>query len=94
MPESRYRAVKAYKNNEFLNSPDARALRILAEYLEPNSRFEELEVRDTIVFFGSARTLPRDVAETALALARAEGGDRRSQDSSPRSHERSRANAR
>jgi uncharacterized protein (TIGR00730 family) len=75
MPESRYRAVKAYKNNEFLNSPGARALRILAEYLEPNSRFEELEVRDTIVFFGSARTLPRDVAETALALARAEGGD-------------------
>ena len=75
MSDSRFRAVKAYKNSEFLSSPDARALRILAEYLEPESRFEELEVRDTIVFFGSARTLPRDTAEQALTEARGNGGD-------------------
>ena len=47
--------IKAYSNQEFLNSKNARALRILAEYLEPKSRFEAHKVEDTIVFFGSAR---------------------------------------
>jgi uncharacterized protein (TIGR00730 family) len=46
---------KAYKNTEFLNSPQARTIRILAEYLEPESRFEKFHIQDTIVFFGSAR---------------------------------------
>src|SRR5580658_6764606 len=45
----------AYLNDEFLNSPDARGLRILAEYLEPLSHFRREKVRDTVVFFGSAR---------------------------------------
>ncbi|HWB99340.1 MAG TPA: TIGR00730 family Rossman fold protein [Bryobacteraceae bacterium] len=45
----------AYLNQPFLNSPDARALRILAEYLEPFSHFRREKVRDTVVFFGSAR---------------------------------------
>jgi uncharacterized protein (TIGR00730 family) len=35
--------------------PDARPIRILAEFLEPLSRFRRLRVRDTIVFFGSSR---------------------------------------
>jgi len=77
MAESRYRAVKAYKNQEFIGSPDARPLRILAEYLEPQTRFDEFKVRDTIVFFGSARILPRDVAQAQLDKAKAEGGDAR-----------------
>ena len=50
--------IKAYHNTEFINSKDARALRILAEYLEPKSRFEEHGLEDTIVFYGSARTMP------------------------------------
>jgi uncharacterized protein (TIGR00730 family) len=45
----------AYLNDRFLNSPDARALRILAEYLEPLSHFRHQKIRDTVVFFGSAR---------------------------------------
>ena len=45
----------AYKNEEFLDSDDARPLRILAEYLEPMHAFHREHVRDTIVFFGSAR---------------------------------------
>ena len=69
MSESRFRAVKAYENERFLSGPDARPLRILAEYLEPDTRFEELKIRDTIVFFGSARIPPRDVAEAELAAA-------------------------
>ncbi len=47
--------VKAYRNQEFINSKDARALRILAEYLEPRSRFDKHGIEDTVVFFGSAR---------------------------------------
>ena len=45
----------AYKNEEFLDSPDARSIRILSEYLEPLSHFRDEKVQDTIVFFGSAR---------------------------------------
>ncbi len=45
----------AYLNERFLNSPDARALRILAEYLWPLAHFRREKVRDTVVFFGSAR---------------------------------------
>jgi len=50
--------VKAYHDPAFINSKDARALRILAEYLEPKSRLEEQGLDDTIVFFGSARFKP------------------------------------
>jgi uncharacterized protein (TIGR00730 family) len=45
----------AYKNEQFLDSDDARPLRILAEYLEPLHAFRHEHIRDTIVFFGSAR---------------------------------------
>src|SRR3981081_2699254 len=46
----------AYQNEEFLDTPDARPLRILSEYLYPLSHFRKEKVSDTIVFFGSART--------------------------------------
>ena len=66
------RPPRAYRNRTFLNSKEARALRILAEYLEPKVRFERHRVDDTIVFMGSARILPREQAEEALR--KAEGG--------------------
>src|ERR1700720_4712408 len=50
------RPLLAYKNEKFLDSPDARGLRILSEYLYPLSHFRKEKVHDTIVFFGSART--------------------------------------
>ena len=53
---------KAYDNLGFLNSPEARTIRILAEFLEPMKRFREEGIRDTIVVFGSARVLPGPVA--------------------------------
>lgn len=46
---------KAFDNPEFLHSREARPLRILSEYLEPEKRFKEFNIRHTIVFFGSAR---------------------------------------
>ena len=45
----------SYRNEEFLDSADARPLRIISEYLEPLSHFRDERIRDTIVFFGSAR---------------------------------------
>ncbi len=61
------RPEKAYKNLEFLNSSEARAIRILCEYEEPKRRFEQQNVDDTIVFFGSARSKPMDVVEGEIA---------------------------
>ena len=58
----------AYENSKFLNGPDGRVLRILAEYLEPLSRFRRERIQDTIVFFGSARFHSRSQAEEALQL--------------------------
>jgi hypothetical protein len=52
------RAQKAYKNLDFLNSRRARSLRILAEYLEPEKRLNEKNIKHTVVFFGSARIKP------------------------------------
>jgi uncharacterized protein (TIGR00730 family) len=47
--------ILAYHNDEFLESDEARPLRILAEYLEPLCAFRRQQVHDTVVFFGSAR---------------------------------------
>jgi uncharacterized protein (TIGR00730 family) len=60
-------APLAYQNEPFLNSPDGRILRILAEYQEPLSRFRREQIQDTVVFFGSARFQGADVARQNLA---------------------------
>jgi uncharacterized protein (TIGR00730 family) len=65
-----YIPPKAYRNLAFLNSPHARPLRILAEYLEPYTRFRQEKVRDTIVFFGSARVCDRETAQRTVSRAR------------------------
>lgn len=60
-------APLAYENEQFLNSPDGRILRILAEYIEPLARFRREQIQDTVVFFGSARFHNRVDAESSLA---------------------------
>ena len=70
----------AYLDREFLESEEARPLRILAEYLEPLRRFKAQNIQDTVVFFGSARIHSREHAEEALGrlmqrLVGAEGAD-------------------
>jgi len=67
------RRPKAYQDTRFLDSRDARALRILAEYLEPLHRFQRHRVQDTIVFMGSARLLSKSAAMASLAEAEATG---------------------
>lgn len=56
------KAEKAYKNPGFLGSGDARTIRILSEYLEPAARFQRLNIKDTIVFYGSARVTDGETA--------------------------------
>jgi uncharacterized protein (TIGR00730 family) len=56
MPNGRsHREDLAYKNDRFVDSPAGRSIRILSEYLEPLDRFRRERIRDTVVFFGSAR---------------------------------------
>lgn len=63
-------AAKAYSNEEFLLSPEARPIRILAEYYEPDTRFNKFSIDDTIVMMGSARYVDRERAEQRLEEAR------------------------
>src|SRR5437763_1092507 len=63
----------AYLYPEFLESAEARPIRILSEYLEPLRRFRQQKIQDTVVFFGSARIDSRERAERALATLRARG---------------------
>ncbi|HDL18761.1 MAG TPA: TIGR00730 family Rossman fold protein [Bacteroidetes bacterium] len=57
------KSKKAYENLDFMHSSDGRVIRLLAEYLEPKRRLRRQRVRDTIVFYGSARSLPLEIAE-------------------------------
>ena len=57
------RPPKFYDDSTFMHSPDARSLRFLSEYLGPLSYFHREKIKDTIVFFGSARAIPKSQAE-------------------------------
>jgi len=50
---------KAYKNPTFLNSREARNIRIQCELTEPAVRLKRLGIEHLISFFGSARTKPK-----------------------------------
>ena len=60
MTSSRKGPPKAYQNPDFILGNDGRIVRILSEYLEPESRLALQRVKDTVVFFGSARILPHE----------------------------------
>ncbi len=65
---------KAYDDPHFIHSREARPIRVLSEYLEPEKRFKDHEVFHTVVFFGSARLEPdhpfyKDCEETAYQIA-------------------------
>ena len=56
----------AYEDDDFMESTEARPIRILAEYLDPLRRFKAHNIQDTVVFFGSARVLSRTLAQRAV----------------------------
>ena len=66
------RAQKAYMNPQFLKSRDARIVRMMCEYMEPLQRFQRLDVRETVVFFGSARAKPPVTIKTQYAALQEE----------------------
>ena len=70
---------KAYDNAEFLNSASARSIRMLAEYIEPKNRLDRNKIRDTIVFFGSARFCDTKAAARRVAQARTPAEKREAQ---------------
>ena len=68
---------RAYLNQEFMCSPQARTIRVMTELTEPRHRFKKYNVRNTVVMFGSARTLPLEQAraqydEVKALIARGE----------------------
>ena len=75
LPHPNQRVPLAYENKKFLNGPDGRILRILAEYQEPLSKFRRERIQDTIVFFGSARFRSQEKSQAALQQLRASVGD-------------------
>lgn len=64
--------LKAFEDLDFLNSDSCRALRLEAEYLKPEVTMQDFRVESTIVVFGSARTLPPEVAKKQLGEAETE----------------------
>ncbi|MBF0432350.1 MAG: LOG family protein [Fibrobacteria bacterium] len=59
--------IQAFDNKKFLHSHKGRILRVMAEFLEPENRFEKYDVQDTLAFFGSARTVPLEKSKRQLA---------------------------
>src|SRR5262247_2497376 len=57
----------SFLNTEFMKSPPARIIRIISEYLEPAERLQRARIRDTIVFFGSARSLSPEQAADQMS---------------------------
>jgi uncharacterized protein (TIGR00730 family) len=66
-------ALLSYEDPGFINSPDGRMLRIMAEYVKPLAHFRRERIQDTVVFFGSARFNSLDEASRSLELLDAPG---------------------
>lgn len=48
----------SYKDPDFMGCREARVIRILSEYIDPERRFHQNNINHTVVFFGSARIKP------------------------------------
>ncbi len=68
---NRKKPDRAYSNVEFLHSPEARTIRILSEFLEPLRRFQKHQIKDTVVFFGSAQIRsPKDARKSLMEVSK------------------------
>jgi len=59
---------KSYIGGDFLQSPEARSLRIAAEYVGPERQFHKSGISQTIIFFGSARICSSEEFESRKNL--------------------------
>ena len=64
------RSQKAFEQQDFLQTREARPIRILSEYLYPQYNFKKEKVTDTVVFFGSARVPPQEDVDSGKFKAR------------------------
>jgi len=74
LPQAEYPSASfrlAYQDPEFLLRDELRPVRLQLELLKPELILQEHHIESTIVVYGSARTLPPDVARAALAAAQA-----------------------
>ena len=73
-PDDPLREPLAYHDLRFVDSDEARPLRILSEYLRPLGVFRRRHIHDTVVFFGSSRITEHgpfgEYYEAARELAR------------------------
>jgi uncharacterized protein (TIGR00730 family) len=72
-PESSYRL--AFTDTEFLLRDELRPVRMQLELLKPELVQSELGIESTIVIFGSARIVSREVAERLVADATSAGNE-------------------
>lgn len=49
--------MMAHQNEEFMEGPHGRQVRMLSEFIAPGVTFDKQHIQHTIAFFGSARTL-------------------------------------
>ncbi len=61
--------LKAYEDVKFLKRDELRSVRLQLELLKPELIMSDQNVASTVVIFGSARTLPPDVAEERFCQA-------------------------
>ena len=58
--------MKAYDDPEFIHGHSARYIRVLSEFIQPEERFRKNGIHNTIVFFGSARAMPKKQAKSRI----------------------------
>lgn len=56
----------------FMQSSEGRDIRVLSEFMGPEVRLKKFGIKNTIAFFGSARTLPNDELAEKMAKAQAD----------------------
>lgn len=69
-PSERPTPAKAYKNEDFLNGPHGRLLRIQCEFEEPRVRLAAQGIENIVMIFGSARSKTPEAYEKALSELR------------------------
>lgn len=58
---------KAYNRRDFIHSPEGRVIRVISEYQYPEKHFKKNNINNLIIFFGSARSLPKEEYESGIA---------------------------
>ena len=67
--KNKVKIKRAYRDMDFITSPAARNIRIQCELVEPAHRMKKHNINNTVVFFGSARSVELAEAEKKLAAA-------------------------